>query len=231
MLKAIQRIRRFALGAAASGLMLPAVSAWAIETPTGAVQFDHPGGQAPAVSVDLPADLFRDFLGLGDAALEGVASGLLKNSGAQGEEVKLAAEHLAALRQLIGTAQGAVQEVRVRVYNEEGSNSPGADVAQHYISKLQGTAWDKIAEVRDGNNNATVFLMRDQGSIKGVFVIASQGANQMVLANVLCDISPDRIKQLTEQGVTMGLKVGGDEAVKQMVNEILGHHQRRQKME
>src|SRR5262249_44342903 len=48
------------------------------EVLVGRAEFDHPAAAAPSVAVDLSAGLFRDFAGLGDAALAGVVEGVVK---------------------------------------------------------------------------------------------------------------------------------------------------------
>jgi hypothetical protein len=92
-------------------------------------------------------------------------------------------------------------------------------VSDHYASKLDGSAWHKIVQARDGDKCASVFLMRNHGAIQGVFVVATDG-RELVLANVLCDISPERVKQITQQATSMGLELGGEEALREIVEEL-----------
>ncbi len=195
----------------------------------GRIEFDHPSAATPTVAVDLPAGLFRDIAGLGDAALAGVAEGLLKQgeaSGGNAEDVQLATEHLAAVRQIVSTAQGAIDEVRVRVYKgESDKDGPATGVAQFYANKLRNTSWDRVADVHDGDKNASVYLMRESGALRGIFVVAAKD-HELVLANVVCDVSPERVKQIAEQAVTMGLKLGGGEVLKQIASEIRGPHEK-----
>lgn len=189
------------------------------------VDFDHPGGGTATVEVDLPAGLFGDVIGLGDAAIAGVAEGLLKAkaSSEAGADVKLATDQLAGLRTIIGSLKGAVGEVRLRVYEgRDGGASPDADgVADFYAKKLEGTAWSRIVNVRDGDDRVAVFLMRDDGAIRGVFVVAGE-TDDLVLANVLCDLSPERVKQITQQATSIGLELGGEDALREIVRELRG---------
>ena len=194
-----------------------------VDSSAGRVEFDHPGGATPAVEVDLPAGLFGDIIGLGDAAISGVAEALLKAPTADEgtkADVKIATDQLAAIRTIIGSVQGAVGEVRLRVYKNAEGLDAGA-IAEHYSAKLNGSAWNKIVHVRDGDKCATVFLMRQNGAIRGAFVVATEG-RELVLANVLCDISPERVKQITQQATSMGLELGGDEALREIVEEMRG---------
>ncbi len=195
----------------------------------GRIEFDHPSTVAPNVSVDLPAGLFRDIAGLGDAALAGIVDGLLKQgkaSGASDEDVKLVSEHLSTVRKIVSTIGGAVDEVRVRAY-KGGVDKDGAaaDVAKFYANKLKETSWDRVVEAHEGEKTASVYLMRDDGALRGIFVVAAKD-HDLVLANVVCDVSPDRVKEITEQAVTMGLKLGGDEALREIVGELRGGHER-----
>jgi hypothetical protein len=174
------------------------------------VDFDHPGAGTPVVEVDLPAGLFGDVVGLGDAAIA---------------DVKLAAEQLAAIRSIVGSIQGVLGEVRVRVYADtEGMNVGG--LVAHYSDKLEGSAWTKIVQAREDDAIASVFVMRDSGAIRGVFVIATEG-RELVLANVLCDVSPERIKEITRQATSIGLELGGEDALRGMLNEIRGRREHR----
>jgi hypothetical protein len=195
----------------------------------GRVEFDHPASAAPNVAVVLPAGLFRDLAGLGDAALAGIAEGIVKGgaaSGANAENMKLTADQLAAVRKVVNTAQGAIVEVRVSVYG--GKSTPGTDVADYYANKLRNTAWDKIVDARDdGGQSASVFLLRDAGTVRGIFVVASQH-QELVLANVVCEISPERIKEITQQAVEIGLKLNGENGLKGIVGlvrpkQAMGH--------
>src|SRR5262249_51970044 len=123
---------------------------------------------------------------------------------------------------IIANVQQAVGEVRVRVYqgqDDEGKVDPKA-VAKHYADKLAGTEWAKIVQVRDRDESATVFVMRREGAIRGVFVVASDG-NEMALVNVLCDLSPERVKQISQQATSIGLQVGGDQALKDVLQDLL----------
>jgi hypothetical protein len=195
----------------------------AIAVESARVEFDHPGGGTPAVELDLPAGLFRDVVGLGDAAIAGVAEGLQTapvNDEATQADVKLATDQLAAIRTIVGSVQGALGEVRVRVY----ADSEGIDVGSlvsHYDAKLNESAWTKIVHARDDEKFATVFLMRDNGAVRGVFVIVTEG-RELVLVNVLCDISPERIKQITKQATSIGLELGGEDALREIVGKIRG---------
>jgi hypothetical protein len=191
----------------------------------GRAEFDHPAAAAPSVAVDLSAGLFRDFAGLGDAALAGVVEGVVKGgaaNGAMAENLKLTADQLAAVRKIVGTAEGALVEARVSIYRGKSDKpASSAEVADYYAAKLQSAAWDKIVDVRDGDHFASVFLMRDAGTVRGIFVVASQGRD-LVLANMVCEISPQRVKAITEQAVELGLAFNGENGLKRFVGQLHG---------
>ena len=191
----------------------------------GRVEFNYPAGATPAVEVDLPAGLFRDVVGLGDAAVAGVAEALLEaqvSDESAKADVKLATDQLAAIRAIVDSLQGAVGEVRVRVYADADEQGVDAgSVASNYAKQLEGSAWSKIVHVRDDDDGATVFLMRQAGAIRGVFVVATDG-HELVLVNVLCDVSPERVKQITKQAASIGLELGGEEALKELVEDVRG---------
>jgi hypothetical protein len=216
----------FSYAATMSVAWAQTATAQAEKTEAGRVEFDHPGGGEPAVQVDLPAGLWSDFVGLGDAAVAGVAEGLLQakahDEGTQ-SEVKLATDQLAAIRTIMSSLQGAVGEVRVRVYRgDDGAENAAeaTDVAKFYAKKLAGSDWAKIVQVRDGKQSASVFLMRRDAAVRGVFVVANDG-DELVLVNVLCDVSPERVKQITHEATKIGIEVGGEQGLHEILEDVL----------
>jgi hypothetical protein len=233
------RATPYSLGLAAGAIVFAAIASFprhyaSAQDSTGPapeaarVDFDHPGAGTPVVEVDLPAGLFGDVIGLGDAAIAGVAEAIQGAHVSDPEtqaDVKLAAEQIAAIRAIIGSVQGVLGEVRVRVYADtEGMNVGG--LVAHYSDKLQGSAWTKIVQAREDDAIASVFVLRDSGAIRGVFVIATEG-RELVLANVLCDVSPERIKEITRQATSIGLELAGEDALRGMLNEIRGRREHR----
>ena len=189
------------------------------------MEFDHPGGGSPTVEVDLPAGLWSDVIGLGDAAVAGVAEAISQARGAdeagQGH-AKLAADQLAGIRTIVSNVQGAIGAVRVRVYRDRdtvGENVDAGEISEYYTKKLAGSEWARIVHVRDGEKCASIFLMRRDGAIRGVFVVANEG-KQLALVNVLCDLSPQRVKQITHEATRMGLELGGDDVLAEIVEEL-----------
>ena len=64
-----------------------------------------------------------------------------------------------------------------------------------------------------------VSAVRADGSIKGVFVIASE-SNKLVLVNVICDISPENAKRLTTAAVKAGLQAGLDKQLEEAMKHM-----------
>jgi hypothetical protein len=155
--------------------------------------------------------MFRDLFGLGDAAVAGVAESLLqsaeKSDGA--EATRLAAEQLAAARQIMQLASEVVHEVRIRVYRglPDENRKPEALAAQ-FDDQLRAGNWDNVVQVREDDQSVRVSLLRDEGAVQGIFVIAGHHGKEIVLANVVCDLSPENIKKLSSAATKIGLENG-----------------------
>jgi hypothetical protein len=64
-----------------------------------------------------------------------------------------------------------------------------------------------------------IAAVRSDGAIKGLFIIASEG-NNLVLVNVTCDISPENAKKLTTAAVKAGLQAGLDKHLEQALKHM-----------
>jgi hypothetical protein len=181
----------------------------------GRIDFSEANLPAATVEVDLSEGMFGDLAGLGEAAIAGVAETLQQASGSNrgSEGTRIAAEQLAAARQLVQLARGVVHEVRVRVYDkfDEGSADTNSSMAQ-FDEQLKKGNWENIVKVRDGKDSVRVSLLRKEGAILGAFVVASDG-HSLVLANLVGDISPENVKKLTSAAATIGLENGLQQAL------------------
>ena len=93
-------------------------------------QFDEANLPPANVELDLSQGMFENLFGIGDAAVAGVAETLMKSTkGDHAEAMHMAAEQLAAVRQIIGLAGKVVKEVRVRAY-EKNAGGPVVAVRQ-----------------------------------------------------------------------------------------------------
>jgi Domain of unknown function (DUF4252) len=202
-------VRRAGMVAAVAGLMYctsvaqakPAESA--DTATTGRIDFDGANLPPANVEVDLSQGMFENLFGIGDAAVAGVADTLMKSGkGDHTEAIHMAADQLAAVRQIIGLTGKVVREVRVRAYEKLQE-----DLSSRFDKQLKEGEWEKVVVLRKGDENARVFIIRHNDSIRGAFVMAG-GKGGQVLVNVVCDISPDNVKNLTSAATKIGLDNG-----------------------
>jgi hypothetical protein len=168
-------------------------------------RIDFEGADLPPanIEVDLSHGMFSDLFGIGDAAIAGIADTLSQNSDANKhpEATRAAAEQLQAARQIFDLAGDVVHEVRVRGYEEMPEG-----VVSYFDSKLSDD-WETLVRVRKGDENARVSLFRQDGAVRGIFVIATEG-NGLIIVNAVCDVSPDNVKKLTTAATRIGLENG-----------------------
>lgn len=210
-------VRRLGRGAVVVALVFVGVaaaraqSATPAETgPDGRIDFAAANLPPATVEVDLTQGMFGDLFGLGDAAIAGVTEALSQSQAAEGnpETAAMAAEKLAAAQQIIGLAKDVVHEVRVRVYEDFPEASVEA-VANGTLfdEQLTNGNWDKAIRIKDNNDSVQVSFKRSEGAIRGVFVVVADGKD-VVLANVVGDISPENVKKLTAAATKIGLENG-----------------------
>src|SRR5688572_14372296 len=147
--------------------------------PAGRINFGDLDLPPATVEVDLSREMFSDLFGLGDAAVAGMAETLLKSAdgknGTQG--TRMAAEQLAAARQIMQLASEVVREVRVRVYEDlpEGAIEPNK-LMSNFDEQLSTGDWENVVRVRDGEDNVRVSLLRSEGAVRGAFIVVSDGS-------------------------------------------------------
>jgi Domain of unknown function (DUF4252) len=216
------------IGAVAAVVFYVAVNAHAQPAATdeerapGRIDLDAAELPAAAIEIDLSQGMFRDLLGLGDAAIAGMAESMLQSAddGKGGNGTRMAAEQLAAVRQVIQLASEVVHEARVRVYREmpaEGGE-PEA-VAALFDDQLRAGSWDNAVRAREKNQSVRVSLLREEGAVRGIFIVAGQGS-ELVLVNVVCDISPANIKKLTAAATKIGLDNGLAPMIEMKMREL-----------
>lgn len=217
-------LSRFGCPATAIALvMYSAVAAQAQHasaSPTEAIgRIDFAGANLPpaTVEVELGPGMIGDLLGLGKAAIGGVAQTLVESP--QGSETtKLAAEQLAAVQEIVQISSEVVQEVRVRVYE----NGP-TDLGSKFTEQLKSSNWNTIVRVHDGDDNVQLSLVRKDGAVRGAFVVAADG-DDLVLVNVVCNVSPEKVKTLTAKAVQIGLDNGLQQVIEQKLKHLHHHH-------
>ena len=187
---------------------------------TGRIDFDDADLPAATVEVDLSQEMFGDLFGLGDAAVAGVAETLLESAGAENKGTKLAAEQLEAARQILQLARSVVREVRIRVYEDLPEESgQAASIIGRFDGQLSAANWESLVRVRKDDESARISLIRSDGAVRGVFIVAANG-DQLVLANAVCDISPENVKKLTSAATKIGLENGLQQAIESKMQHM-----------
>lgn len=182
------------------------------EQAVGRVDFEKANLPPATVEVELGPGMIGDLLGLGEAAIGGVAETL--STSPQGTETtKLAAEQLMAVREIVKLASEVVQEVRVRVY-EDGP----AGLGTQFSEQLKSGNWNNFIRVHEGDENVEVSLVREDGALRGAFAVVKDG-NDVVLVNIVCNVSPENVKQLTSKAAQIGL----DHGLAQVLESKLRH--------
>jgi hypothetical protein len=188
----------------------------------GRIEFSHPGAAKKFVEVDLGPALFGDLFGIGDAALAGVAEALSGSPQAKegSQAVQMAAEKAAAAREFVSIAKNVIKSVRVRAYDDlENQSQDQSSTISHYAEQLQAGGWETAVRAQDGDKAVQISAVRADGAIKGLFIIASEQKN-LVLVNVICDISPENAKQLTTAAVKSGLEAGLDKHLEEALQHM-----------
>jgi hypothetical protein len=188
---------------------------------SGRIDFEAANLPPATVEVDLSQGMFNDLFGIGDAAIEGVAETLLQSAERNGGEgTRLAAEQLAAARQIMQLASDVVREVRVRVYEKlpEGASAP-EEIAAQFDAQLREGNWDNVVRVREDGSSVRVSVLRGEGTVRGFFVVAGEN-DELVLVNVVCDISPENIKKLTSAAAKIGLENGLQQLLEVKMREM-----------
>jgi hypothetical protein len=86
------------------------------------------------------------------------------------------------------------------------------DLSSRVDKQIRNGEWEKVVVIRKGDENARVFIISRNDSIRGAFVMAG-GHGGQVLVNIVCDISPDNVKSLTSAATKIGL----DNNLEQMI--------------
>lgn len=194
------------------------------ETPSAT----HVAGRIDLESIDLPPatievnlsrHTFVSLFGLVDAAVDGVAASLRESADAvpQSNGTRLAAEQLEAGREIIELVSQVVNEVRVRIYQ----NVPDG-LAVRCEQQLRDGNWETIVRGQDNGNTIRVCTLGDEEVVRGVFVIVGDG-RELVLVNVACEVSPEKVRQITSTATKIGLENGLREMIEAKMKELHSH--------
>src|SRR3954468_8381406 len=204
------------------GGLFYAATAVRAESPTssdsvGRIDFEAANLPPANVELDLSQNMFSSVFGISDAAIAGVAETLAKAAkGEHAEGTKLAADQLAAARQVVGLVGKVVHEVRVRAYEKSAD-----DLFSRLEKQLSSDNWERVALARKGNESARVYAIYRDNAIRGVFIIASKHDGQ-ALVNVVCDLSPDNVKSLTAAVTKIGLDNGLQQQIEMKMRRMHG---------
>ncbi len=181
----------------------------------GNVDFDFPDAPPASMELDVSQGMFHDLFGIGEAAVAGVVEGLAHSTAANADddEAKATAEGLAAAQQVVQLIGKFVQGARFNGYELSSDKAEDAKkIDSYYTKKLRAQNWQTIFRMRDGDETYAVSALRSDGAIKGLFVFACDG-DDVYLLNLVCDISPDNVKNLTTAAAQMGLKVSASQSL------------------
>jgi hypothetical protein len=194
-------------------------------TALGRVSLDVPDLPPATVEIDLGRGLVRHALALTDAAVAGFLEGLMTSPDAESSEnVQFVAQQLTSARELGDVVSEVIHEVHVRIWDKLPADSRHADkLAGHFDAHLAGEGWESAIRVRDGDSMVRILVHRDQDSLNGILIVAGEG-NDLVLANIIGDVSPDNVQKLSSTATKIGVKLGLDgkinRALEQMKREI-----------
>lgn len=193
--------------------------------PVGRIDFSRANLPPATVELDLSQGMVADLFGIGDAATAGVAEALLKsaeaNRGAEG--ARMAAEKLSAAREILQLAREVVREARVRIYENRSADTTGlVDVERlsaQFDGQLRDGKWETVARVQQKNESVRVAIARSNGAIRGLFVIVGNG-RELVLANIVADVSPENVKKLSAAAATIGLENGLQQVIENEMRQL-----------
>ena len=180
----------------------------------GNVDFDFPDAPPAKFEFDVGQGMFQDLFGIGEAAVAGLVEGLAQATSANSDdgEAKATAEGLAAAQQVVQLIGRFVQGARVNGYDLEGDKTDAKKIEAYYNKKLHSQNWQTIFRLRDGDETYAVSTLRSEGAIKGLFIFSSDG-DEVYLFNIVCDISPENVKQLTSAAARIGIKVNANQSM------------------
>src|SRR6476620_7620088 len=161
--------------------------------PEGRIDFEAAKLPAANLEVDLSQDTFHSLFGISDAAIAGVAETLLKSSDKEeGKDEHLVAEQVEAVRKIVALSGAFVREVRVRAYESVPEGTDAESLLKPFEGQLKAGKWETVVRVKSDEDMVRVAMLHKDGSIRGLFVTATDG-EQLVVANIVCDVSPDKV--------------------------------------
>lgn len=223
-----------AWAAALSTLVVTMVSStalaqdYAAEYLSGRIEMDVPELPPPSVELDFGQGLIRHAIEMGDAAAAGFLQGLTDSADpSTADNMKYIAQQLTSAREFSDAAGEVIQEVHVRAWEQMDSDGNPAEVAlEHFDDRLRADGWSPTIKARETNKQACVFVLHEDDSVRGVFLIASEG-EKLALVNVIGNLSTENIHRLTETLTRIGVQLGLDKKLNRAVGEIKENQARR----
>lgn len=80
--------------------------------------------------------------------------------------------------------------VRVRIYEIDGDGLRVAGRIRDMSNDLQAEGWEPVALIREEGEQTHMLLKTNDGDIKGLTVIASDGESEAVVVNLMGDLEP-----------------------------------------
>ncbi len=73
--------------------------------------------------------------------------------------------------------------------------------------------------VRDADESVVVCVLQHASAIRGLFIMVSD-RDDLVLVNVVCQLTPENVKQLTNQATKIGMKAGLEGLIEDAMKRI-----------
>lgn len=187
----------------------------------GRVKLDVADLPPAAVEMDLGPGLIRHFFKLGDAAVAGVLEGLSTSPDAEtSENLQFAAKQLTSARELGDIASEVIQEVHVRAWNGEiDALAAATQLIDAYDAQLPAAGWEPTLRARQQNEMVRIYTLHEGESLSGVLVVAAQ-RNELVVVNVVGDLSPQNIQHLASTATRIGVQLGLDKELNKAIGQL-----------
>lgn len=194
-----------------------------VATSSGGGRVDLSVADLPPASVemDLGPGLIRHFFSMGDAAVAGFLEGLATSSDAESSDnIQFVAEQLTSARELGDVASEVVQEVHIRVWNEEiDAEAVATKMIEQYDEKLPSSGWEPTLRARQNGEMVRIYTLREGESVTGVLVVAGK-RSELAVINVVGDLSPDNIQRLVSTATKIGVKLGLDKELNRGIGQL-----------
>ncbi|CAD7694855.1 unnamed protein product [Ostreobium quekettii] len=187
----------------------------------GVARIDLVDLPAPTVEVNLSEGLIHQSLGLAEAVLSGFIDGLQENAASENAEaVRYIAEQIGSTRELTEVLGEVVQGVHLNVWkNAHEMGDSAAQLTEQVSAQLAQQGWETAVRARDGDKRAHIFLQRQGEAVRGVFVLAQDG-RELVMANVVGDLSEENVQRLSALATKIAVEAGLDSELSRAVKQL-----------